>query len=69
MYQAVMWRSEVGLAAWRCCSSDAALGYERLIVALHHGVMALTPEQHSQIARTLGRHLDFKTLDVSCGHV
>jgi hypothetical protein len=41
---------QVSLAAWRCCSSDAALGYERLIVALHHGVMALTPEQHSQIA-------------------
>jgi truncated hemoglobin YjbI len=40
----------VSLAAWRCCSSVRHEGYERLIVALHHGVMALTPEQHSQIA-------------------
>ena len=40
----------VSLAAWRCCSSVRHEGYERLIVALHHGVMALTPEQHPQIA-------------------
>ena len=32
------------------CSSVRHEGYERLTVALHHGVMALTPEQHSQIA-------------------
>ena len=28
----------------------APLGYERLIFLLHHGVMVLTPEQHTQIA-------------------